>query len=422
MTALGGDIALGLKAAYRPESGLLHLTEMGLKAPFVRLDGAGTLRDLTGRPDVDLAGSIDLDWKRIETMLAQNIEPRARIAGRSRRWRLAGVVPKAPDPLHLGSLEGDFGIQLDALDIFGMRLSQTPIVVRASRGRLRIDPIDATLNGGKLRIEPQFVAGEDGSTWLKLGRSTRLDGAVINDEVSHRVLSFAAPVLDGATRVEGRVSVELAEASVPILGAQDMEGRASGQVIFDDVRFMPGALADQLLSVFVKERKPLVVLRDRVSVLVAGRKVYQEGLIIPVGGLATIGIDGAVGFDKSLDLVARFALKPPRSPIPVLSPILETARFELPITGTLKKPKIDGDELQNRWKAIGSGLLGNSVEAGVNGLERLLQGLSARPLPGLRPGARPPTLEERQRMQEERRRDRLQKKADRQRKRSQPDE
>jgi translocation and assembly module TamB len=236
------------------------------------------------------------------------------------------------------------------------------------------------------------------------------------------VLSFVAPVLDGATRVEGRVSVEMSEASVPILGASDQQGRAKGDVIFDDVRFMPGGLADQLLGVFVKQRKPLVVLRDRVTVLVADNKVYQEGLTIPVADLADIGIDGAVGFDQSLDLVARFALNPPKSPIPVLSPILESARFELPITGTLKNPKIDKAELQDRWKAIGSGLLGNSIEAGVNGLDRLLRGLPIPPLQGMRPGAKSPTVEDRRRMQEDRRRQRLQKKAERQLQRSMPAE
>jgi translocation and assembly module TamB len=420
--SLGGDVDFGLTASYAPRSGLLNVTEMGLKAPYVQVDGAGSVRDLTGRPAVDLAGSINLDWKRLGVILAQDVEPRARISGRPRRWQLAGIIPSSPAVDNLGSLEGDFGVQIDALDIFGMRLSQTSLVARAANGRLSIDPIDATLNGGKLHVEPELVSGERGSIWLKLGRSTKLVGAVINDEVSHRVLSYAAPVLDGATRVEGRVSVELSQAAVPLLGAADAQGRAEGEVIFDDVRFMPGALADQLLSVFQKERKPLVVLRDRVGVLITDRKVYQQGLIIPVGELASIGIDGSVGFDKKLDLVARFALNPPRSPIPVLSPILETARFELPITGTLKKPKIDGSELKERWKAIGSGLLGNSMEAGVNGLQRLLQGLSAQPLPGLRPPGNPPNPQDRQRMQEERRRERLEKKADRRLRRSLPAE
>ena len=124
------------------------------------------------------------------------------------------------------------------------------------------------------------------------------------------------------------------------------------------------------------ERKPLLVLRDSISVRVADRKVYQEGLIIPVGKLASIGLDGSVDFDKNLDLIARIAMEPPRSNVPVLTPIMKLARFELPIRGTLEKPKIDGDALKERLKSFGTDLLDNSLQVGVDSLQRLFQGLT----------------------------------------------
>ena len=256
---------------------------------------------------------------------------------------------------------------------------------------------------------------------MKLGRSTKLDGAVINDEVSHRVLSFAAPVLDSATRVEGRVSSDYPTRPFPSRAIPKLEGQAKGEVIFDDVRFMPGGLADQFLSVFVKERKPLVVLNDRCSVLISGRKVYQEGLVVPVGELATIGIDGSVDFDRSLDLVARFALNPRGRRCPC------SRRSSKPHGSNCRSRHTQESQdrwsgMQDRWKAIASGLQGNSMGAGVNGLQKLLQGLSAPIRQGLRPPGNPPSPEDRQRKQEERRRERLQKKADRQLKRSLPAE
>ena len=152
-------------------------------------------------------------------------------------------------------------------------------------------------------------------------------------------------------------------------------------MLFDEVRFMPGPLADELLSVFQRERRPLAVLRDPIAVRIAGRKVYQEGLVIPVGNLASIGVNGSVDFDQNLDLVARFALPLPGLSVPVLTPIMENVKFDLPIRGTLKNPKIDGEALKEHWKAVGVDLLGDGMQAGVDGLQRLLQGL---PVPGLR--------------------------------------
>ena len=401
---------------------------MGLRAPYLTIQGDGIVRDLTTRAEVDLKGSLNPDWDAISTLLARNVEPNARIAGRPRAWRIAGPISSMRSIDQLGSLEGELGVQIDALDVFGMRLSEVPVVARAAGGRLHIDPIDGTLNGGALHVEPELIRDKKGSTWLRLGPSSKLNGAIINDEVSHRVLSFAAPVLDGATRVQGRVSVELAEAVFPILGPPEAQALIKGDVLFDDVRFMPGPLADQLLGVFQKERKPLAVLRDPISVRITGRKVYQEGLLIPVANLAWIGLDGSVDFDKNLDLIARFSLNPPRAEVPVLTTILETARFEIPIRGTLNNPKIDGDAMKDRWKAIGTDLLEGSMAAGVSGLQRLLQGLPAQPFGGLFPpgrpralplrpqvvipdGPKPLTAEERQQLREQRRRERLEKKA-----------
>ena len=83
-------------------------------------------------------------------------------------------------------------------------------------------------------------------------------------------------------------------------------------MLFDDVRFMPGELADQLLSVFRLESKPLVELRDPVSVRITDGKVFQKGLVVPVANVASVSLDGSVDFDKNLDMVARFALNAPR--------------------------------------------------------------------------------------------------------------
>jgi len=460
---LGGNLVVGMNGAYDSRTDRLELAELSVTAPYLQVDGSGVIRDLSSNAVADLKGLLNPDWGALRKQLAQNVEPNARIAGRPRPWRLAGTIDGIPAIDRMGTIEGDVGVQIDSLDVFGMRLSAVPVVLRSSNGRLAIDPIDAELNGGVLHLEPELIRDKAGSTWLYLGKASRLDGAVINDEVSHRVLSFAAPVLDGATRVEGRVSLALADAYFPILAAPGAQVRIDGDVLFDDVRFMPGPLADQLLSVFQRERRPLAVLRDPINVRIADRKVYQQGLAIPVAKIASIGLDGSVDFDQNLDLIARFSLQPPRSGVPILTPIMENARFDLPIRGTLKNPKIDGEALKEHWTGIGVDLLGNSVEAGVNGLQRLLEGLPVPGLRGLIPPARrmvpppapaapdadggkvpddsgrpeaehevlkppnaagersaPLTAEERRKVREQRRQDRLQKKADRRQRQNQP--
>ena len=227
-----GSMVVAANGGYESRSDRLQLTELTLKAPYLQLEGAGSVHDVTVQPRLDLKGSLNPDWAAIQSLLTQKVEPKARIAGRSRAWRLTGTTDGMPGIDHMGSLEGDIGVQIDAIDVFGMRLNAVPVVLRSAAGRLTIDPIDSQLNGGVFHLEPELVRGKDNSTWLHLGRDSRLDGAIVNDEVSHRVLSYAAPVLDGATRVEGRVSLALADAYFPIRASRRRTGADRGRRAF----------------------------------------------------------------------------------------------------------------------------------------------------------------------------------------------
>ena len=149
------------------------------------------------------------------------------------------------------------------------------------------------------------------------------------------------------------MSLALSDAYFPLGTGPEVQPKIDGDVLFDAVEFMPGPLADKLIGIFRQERRPLLVLRDPVSVRIVGRTIYQEGLIIPLGNVAAIGIEGTVDFDQNLNLVASFAMAPPRKEIPVLSEILENTQLQVPITGTLKNPRLDGDAIAERFKNMG---------------------------------------------------------------------
>jgi translocation and assembly module TamB len=181
--------------------------------------------------------------------------------------------------------------------------------------------------------------------------------------------------------VEGKVSFDLVDARFDLDG-DGRKTKVEGDVAFDDVRFMPGPLVDQLIDTFNLERKAIFVLRDPVSVRIMGRTIYQEGLILPVGDVAVIGLEGWMDFDKRLDMLATFAIVPPERDIPVLSAVLRNARIQVPLTGTLDNPKIDGDKIKERFQDFGQSLLETTlgVGSGIGDLFRRGPG-RARPAP-----------------------------------------
>ncbi len=379
-------------SVYDPHSDRLDLTKLAVTLPYVQVEGGGAIRNLAGKFQLDLEGTVNPDWRALTALLAREVEPSARIAGQMSSWRVSGSIASSKFDDALETVSGDLGIQIDELDVYGMRLGHSALVVRAENGRIRIDPIDTMLNQGVLHLEPELARDQNGHRWLTMGNSSSLEGAVINDEVSHRVLSYAAPILDGATRVRGRISAKLREAVFPIMAPADAQARILGDVTFDDVRFLPGRLADQLLVVFGKQDQPLLILRDSISLEIAGRKVHQKGLVIPVAKLASIAVDGSVDFDKNLDLVARLAMNRSAPVTGVLLPFLQNARVDIPIRGTMQNPKIDTGGFRDRLADMGMDFVGNTVEAGMNGLQRLLGGKAAKGLGDyFLPRARPVT-------------------------------
>ena len=80
------------------------------------------------------------------------------------------------------------------------------------------------------------------------------------------------------------------DAEIPLGEAPRRAARVEGDVLFDEVRFLPGPLAEAIIDLLPNPREdeaagdgPMLVLRDPISFRIAERKVYQRGLIVPAG-------------------------------------------------------------------------------------------------------------------------------------------
>ncbi len=120
--------------------------------------------------------------------------------------------------------------------------------------------------------------------------------------------------------------------------------------------------------------RPTLRLDQPVVLAIHDRKVYQQGLSIPLGHVARVEMEGTVGFDKTLDLRVSVPLAQERfANVPVLSNIAGAIRPTIPIQGTLSAPKIDGKALAREMAKMGLNVAG---QAGLSGLDALLNRLT----------------------------------------------
>ncbi|MBX6315451.1 MAG: hypothetical protein IRY99_21445, partial [Isosphaeraceae bacterium] len=365
-----GPITLDFHGAYRAEEDRCDLDRLTLAAKEATLTASGRVEDLRGRRRLDLSGTLTPDWEVINTRLADRIEPDARVLGKPGRFALQGNLADGAR-----MLTAEVGFELDGADVYGLRLGPTAIIAHHQQGDWIIDPIRSTLNGGRLALDPELIHEDEGRLILRLASGSAIEDAEVNDEVSHRVLSFVAPVLEEATRVRGRVSVKIDRAEFPL--AEDAGRRAvvEGLVVFRDVAFAPGPLAADLLDLLGRGDATLK-LDEPVVLSVADGRVYQRDLEVPVGRLARIGLEGWVDFDRNLHLTASVPLLPEMlRDRPVLSVLFEGQRIAVPIRGTLSHPRVDRDAFRASLRALGEDLL---TRGAVRGAAELLQRL-ARP-------------------------------------------
>ena len=391
-----GPIAVSMKGLYRGDADRLDLAELVLASRYATLEAAGTLAELGGRRLADLKGTLTPDWKAINGLLADRVEPGARVSGKPRPAWLSGALGAGSADEVLRSLDGEVGVDMVAADLYGMHVGPAPIVFRPRQGRLVLDPIDTTINNGRLHLEPELTFDGDRGATLRLEEASTITDAEINDEVSHRVLSYVAPVLDRATRAHGRVSVELDAAAIPLGGDPGRSTTVDGDVVFQDVEFLAGPLADQLLRLIGRDDRPLLKLDEPVALKIADRRVYQQGLALPLGRVSRIELQGWVDFDRNLAMTASLPLTPAMvGNLPILNDIVEGTRITVPIRGTLQHPEIDKDAmnlvLQDLVKTLGRGA--------TRGAADLLMRLTRPRDPNAPP---PPTREERRARRKER--------------------
>jgi translocation and assembly module TamB len=342
-----GPLSLAYTGTYDPAADRLRIDALALVTRYARLDANGRVDEPAGRRLADLQGTLAPTWETVSALVAEMSEPKARLAGGPRPFRVKGPLSGGTLAAMLKGLDAEVGVELSSLDAFGLALGPAPLVVRCKAGALSIDPIETTLNSGRVVLKPGLTVDDAQGIALLLAKGSAIDGAEINDEVSKRVLTYVAPVLDEATHVNGKFSVTIDQGEFPITGPPTHRVKMTGQVVFQDVMFAPGPFAGQLLSLVGQPGAPGLRLQQPVQLAVANGRVMQKGLSIPLRGTSAISLEGSVGFDQTLDL---------RATVPItkgmlgarsgLDELVGENRVTVPIDGTVSKPRVNKQALQ----------------------------------------------------------------------------
>ena len=322
-----------------------QISQLHVDSPTLSCDASGQITALRGDMELSLEGKLGYDLEKLEPQLRPYLGPSVKLAGRDvRPFRIAGplsaplsLTAGVPVPPLAARLKGEAGMNWQSLQALGCQVGPADLRGQMSDGWFRAAPIEATLNQGRLHLEPSLRV-EPGPLEVQLSKGRILDRARLTPAACASALGYALPVLADVAQVEGELSMDLEGAKLPLTDPAHAE--IAGRLTIHSAQVGPGPLVRELSSL-LKGPTTLTLAKDNVvPVLLVKGRVYHSGLELHFPEL-TVRTSGSVGLDGSLALVAEMPVPPKWLGSSKLARAVAGQTIRLPIGGTLSKPKID---------------------------------------------------------------------------------
>ncbi len=270
--------------------------------------------------------------------------------------------------------------------LFGLPIGPARLQAKLQDGQVLISPIDLQIGEGRLTAAPR-IRLTPGPAVLTLPVGPLVENVHLTPEVTKLALQYIAPVLAGATRIDGRFSIALRGATTP-LNSPSL-ARLEGQLVVHRIEVTPGPLAEEFillaeqLEAVIKRRRPLATLQrpqrtlltiadHAVDFRLADGRVHHGDMVFQVGEL-TLHSRGSVGLDQTLALQLEIPLPEKWTTGGPLRENLRGQSVKIPVHGTLARPQIDGRAVASLSEQLLRGALQGTINSELNNLlDRLL--------------------------------------------------
>lgn len=400
------SLKVSFEPVYHEASDTLELRRLAIVSPTVHLDATGSVRDIHGARHIALQGTADYDLAALVERLRPVIGPDVQLAGKRQcEFQLHGPLPDWPRPGNASAelassgtneaepparwqvsreLQGHANFGWQSADVYGLLIGAGDLKVALADGVVRIPPLQIPVSEGKFKASSQVDLNAVPVS-LQMEKGQMLENVRISPQMCRTWMKYITPLLADATRSEGRFSMSLDRARVPL---RNLElGDVRGQLQIHSAQVGPGphakdivALAQQIRGLLGGGAAPtntnaggtwMKLPEQQVVFSVQDGRVHHDRLVVTIGDVE-IQTSGSVGFDESLDLVAQI---PVQDAWIADEPLLSTMRgtvLRIPVQGTMDQPRLDTRVLDDLGREAVRGAAGRLLE---NELERGLRGL-----------------------------------------------
>jgi hypothetical protein len=363
----------------------------------------------------DLSGEVDCDLADLSRKLTPVLGPNIRLTGRDRnqftiRGPLTGVTTpvtgregsQAGGPASTVSvalvagenaaggslvspeLAGSARLAWQSANVHGLLVGRGDLAASLNEGIIRFAPLQVPVSEGRLLAQPRIDLRSQPAA-IRVDKGPLIENVRISPQMCQTWLKYVAPLLADATRAEGRFSIALDSASVPL--EDQRQSDVHGQLTIHNAQVGPGPLAQQFIAIAqqvksVVDGRPLgsggvasstwlIVPQQTIRFDVSDGRVQHHSLLVTAGDVQ-IRTSGSVGMDETMDLVAEVPIQDSWVAGKTYLSAFKGTTIKVPVKGRLSKPQVDGRALQDLSRQMIGGAAGRLLEGELNrGLKQL---------------------------------------------------
>lgn len=403
------QVTLRGRTSYDHYPGLLEFSRLELNSQLVKLTAAGSvktaMRAQQGTPvwqnnaNVDVTGDIEYNLQSILDFLQTYLGDGVRITGSQRdqflvRGSLRGASTDSASgtsrPIQTGhpsswpkDLVARAGFGWTSAEIYGLTVGKGRLQAQLADSRIDFAPLDLAVSRGRVYCRPTILLDPTPAR-VTVAPGVLADDIQISPQMCATWLKYVAPTMADATRIDGRLSIDIAGANIPLTELKTSD--VTGTLRIHSAQLRPGPAAEPYVNIASQvqaliRRRPITgasVAESWVTLqpqnipfrMVDGR-VHHQNMNLSIGDVS-IRTSGSVGVDQTLDLVAYI---PIQDDWVANDPILASLRgqvLQIPIRGSLSKPDVDEKALARIARQIaGSAVQERLEDELIRGLNRL---------------------------------------------------
>lgn len=381
-------VKLTVKGSYQAPQQTLELKQCEILGDAVAVQLAGDIRNLSTTRDAQLTGQLNYDLAKVTRLLSAYWGNAVQLSGReSRPFSLTG--PLAPPPgiapeqawfVMAQQLKGKAQLGWQWANVLGFNLGATALEGELGGGLFRLRPAEIAVGQGRARLSPEVRLGPQQVEFVQ-GPITMLEQIDITPEMCNHWLGHIAPLLAGVTQVQGRFSLHIDSARIPL--AHWQQGDIAGRLTIHQVEIGPGGWIMQQIAQLLGGGSAARLNREStVPFRIVQGRVYHQNLELSFPEV-TIRTQGSVGFDQTLALLVEMPFPQPWLVNHPQAQLFKDQVIRIPVAGTLQRPVVDGSAVSRALTEVTAAAARNAARQEVNrGLDKLLEKIPM--LPGLK--------------------------------------